>query len=70
MTLEVVPISRRIRIFPPSDNLEDSVMDVVLKLIRLIAGVVDTIASSATLKGEEGERDQSAVSISSHIMQR
>lgn len=48
-------MSRLICIFLPSDNLEDLVMDVVLRLIRLIVGVVDIIASSETLEGEEGE---------------
>lgn len=41
--------------FLPSDDLEDSLMDATLRLIRLIVWAVDTIASSENLEGAEGE---------------
>lgn len=70
MRLEVVLISRRIHIFLPSDNFEVSVIDVVLRLIRLIVGVVDVIASSETLEGEEGKEINLSCSSHHHILQR
>lgn len=54
-TLEVVWISRPIQIFLPSDDSDASVMDVILRLIRLIVGAVDTITGSGTLESEQGE---------------
>lgn len=38
-----------------SDNLEGSLMDVALRLIRFIVGAADTIAGNESLKGAEAE---------------